>query len=300
MILLVLFIPMFTLQRIFVESMQTTFLLEERIEKLERKGIEQEAIIQKLLTDMQEQRKEMKAQAEIIHEMSMKLDHQAKQLVQKEHAITQLESKLNETSNTKEYLTYEKSQTMSSDNFSQSSEDKRTMLNYESNIDSAYNYTNRMEYSTSMNAISIRQRRLNLPVPTQPPKMNIAFSVSHPSADFQTGPIVYDTVDMNLGGGFKPLSSNFTAPTNGLYLFSFLVSIISSPSKHTGFIAYVYKNNASLDMVFINSDNIENEQKSVTVITQLNVGDSVWVEILHAINVQSTTARFAGVLISQM
>ncbi|KAL4228907.1 hypothetical protein ACF0H5_011947 [Mactra antiquata] len=271
------------------------------LRKLSFAGIEQETIIQNLLKDMQEQRKETKAQTKMIHEMFMKLEHQAEQLILKEQAITELEMKLNEISNTKEYFTVENSQSMSSDNISRSSGDERTMLNYERNHDKTLKSIIQLKHSTSINKRSIRQRRLQLPVPTQIPIMNIAFSVAHYATDLvHAGPIVYDEVYLNSGGGFQPLSSNFTAPSNGLYLFSVLSSISSSPGEHTVFLASVYKNNHGLEKIYIYNDNVRNEQRSVTVITQLNVGDSVWVEIVLATNVKLRRLSFAGVLISQM
>ncbi|KAL4228908.1 hypothetical protein ACF0H5_011948 [Mactra antiquata] len=303
MILLFFFIYMFTLQRIFVESMQTTSLLEERIEKLERKGIEQETIIQMLLKDMQEQRKETKAQAEIIHELSMKLEEQAEQLVLKELAITQIGRKLKESKTcASTSLTNVNFLNMSDDNFSKSPEFERIKLKDVRSHNSNYNKLYRLVHTSSMEKKSTRQRRLQLPVPTQLPKMNIAFRVSNSlSNQVQGGPFIYNNVHLNLGGGYIPLTGYFTAPSNGLYLFSVSLLIVNHPQGQLEFGAVVVKNGSDLEMIFMHTDKGWDDQGSVTVITQLNVGDRVWVEMRNVgPDGGDISSSFSGVLIFQM
>ncbi|XP_053383845.1 uncharacterized protein LOC128550026 [Mercenaria mercenaria] len=87
--------------------------------------------------------------------------------------------------------------------------------------------------------------------------------------------IVFDSVHLNIGGGFHNLNGVFIAPRKGIYLFA--TSILSEGDSSID--VNIMKNGHTLAGGFAQTyGQASNDQGSVTAAAQLNVGDEVWVE----------------------
>ena len=84
--------------------------------------------------------------------------------------------------------------------------------------------------------------------------------------------ILYEDVHINLGNGFHSMHGLFIAPKAGLYLFS---TSIMGVSGGPGCVATIMKNGAKLANTYGTPGAYD--QGSVTLVTQLDVGDEVWV-----------------------
>ncbi|XP_053403061.1 caprin-2-like [Mercenaria mercenaria] len=83
--------------------------------------------------------------------------------------------------------------------------------------------------------------------------------------------IVFETVRLNLDGGYNSNTGIFTAPIGGLYLFS--VSIVSGVDPKPLFYVGLVKNGAWLASACGHGGSGKQDQGSVTVAMQLNAGD---------------------------
>ncbi|XP_045181237.2 uncharacterized protein LOC123540350 [Mercenaria mercenaria] len=88
--------------------------------------------------------------------------------------------------------------------------------------------------------------------------------------------IVFDVVELNLGGGYHNQHGLFIAPKSGLYIFS--TSLLSYVNAKAEFDASIVKNGNILASAFGHGDSGRHDQGSVTVVTQLNVGDEISVK----------------------
>lgn len=90
--------------------------------------------------------------------------------------------------------------------------------------------------------------------------------------------VVFENVLLNIGGDFHINHSLFIAEMPGVYMFS--ASILSFVNAHPEFSAAIVKNGGNLALIYGHSDNGRHDQGSVTVVTQLDAGDEVWVKLL--------------------
>ncbi|KAL4225656.1 hypothetical protein ACF0H5_016345 [Mactra antiquata] len=85
--------------------------------------------------------------------------------------------------------------------------------------------------------------------------------------------IVFDKVKFSIGGGYHSQHGLFIAPKAGIYIFS--VSALSSDHNHLQ--VALEKNGVVLAITYASSyrEGTRHEQGSVTVVTQLSIGDEV-------------------------
>ena len=84
--------------------------------------------------------------------------------------------------------------------------------------------------------------------------------------------ILYDHVDLNIGRGYDPKQSIFTAPCDGAYLFSISIG------NHARFGGITIKQNGhAIEFAFAGFSSGW-EMAGVTTIAMLSKGDKVWVE----------------------
>ncbi|XP_060580971.1 uncharacterized protein LOC132737658 isoform X1 [Ruditapes philippinarum] len=108
--------------------------------------------------------------------------------------------------------------------------------------------------------------------------------------------IKFETILLNVGGGYHSQHGLFIAPKAGIYLFS--TSVVTSGTK---LYARITKNGAPLAKAFGLGNTVMNAQGSVTVTTQMNIGDEVWVKHIYPPDGSLWGERltsFTGVLIS--
>lgn len=112
--------------------------------------------------------------------------------------------------------------------------------------------------------------------------------------------LTYDTLSLNVGGGFDASSGTFTAPSNGIY--AFMAKETSSDSRALA--ELVLKRNDA-DVIFMTpSASAENakETKSSSVVVQLDKGDRV--QIVKRTTGSTTNAplnvEFSGYLMIPM
>ncbi|XP_060606618.1 uncharacterized protein LOC132758928 [Ruditapes philippinarum] len=113
--------------------------------------------------------------------------------------------------------------------------------------------------------------------------------------------IVYDSVNLNLGGSYHQLSGIFIAPVSGIYLFC--TSVLSE--YHAYIEVGIIKNGNQLAGAYAESGAQSSyDQGSASVAVQLNVGDEVWVENRYPadakIHGQGLHTSFTGVLVVPM
>ncbi|KAL4239190.1 hypothetical protein ACF0H5_000007 [Mactra antiquata] len=250
---------------------------------------------------------------QINYPMSYIVEHQQEQLANKEErAISSLEAKLDKVSDIIEHLDVEIFQDESGDNQSHSTRNEKVTQNHGGMLKEKLRHENKIKKSDQlvqaecMEKSSFRERRLQLPVPTPGPKRIIAFhaTISQDIKAYITKgqKIIFDTVNLNIGGCFEKTTGVFTAPINGLYLFS--VSIESYASNNKAFLAC---NGAALSQIALYPSTLDSyryDQASTTATVQLKVGDRIWIE--HSSNNHFTTyvgdmqSSFTGALISQV
>ncbi|XP_045176926.2 complement C1q-like protein 4 [Mercenaria mercenaria] len=112
--------------------------------------------------------------------------------------------------------------------------------------------------------------------------------------------VVFSTVLLNIGNGYNANHGIFTAPKAGLYIFS--ASILSDNRPATSlFAADIVRNGYVLARIYGKGVSGYHTQGSATVVTQLTVGQQIWVRLNCCANgslfgVRYTT--FSGSLIS--
>ncbi|XP_060606625.1 uncharacterized protein LOC132758934 [Ruditapes philippinarum] len=113
--------------------------------------------------------------------------------------------------------------------------------------------------------------------------------------------IVYDSVNLNLGGGYHHLSGIFIAPVSGIYMFC--TSVLSE--YHAYIEVGIIKNGNQLAGAYAKSGGQSTyDQGAASVAMQLNIGDEVWVENRWPadaqIRGQGLHTSFTGVLVVPM
>ncbi|XP_045181482.2 cerebellin-4-like [Mercenaria mercenaria] len=103
--------------------------------------------------------------------------------------------------------------------------------------------------------------------------------------------LVFETVLLNINGGYHSQHGLFIAPTAGLYIFS--TSVLDAGSKPL-IHADMVKNGAVLARAYGHGNSGFPEQGSVTVVTQLKAGDEVWVRISCCADGSITGLRYTS------
>ena len=85
--------------------------------------------------------------------------------------------------------------------------------------------------------------------------------------------LIFDSVKTNVGGGYNEYSGMFTAPSSGVYVFTW--TIYTGDHGQTKF--YVYVNHDIFDTTFGETDNNQNDfdSDSGTMVVSLNLHDNV-------------------------
>ncbi|KAL4224562.1 positive regulation of adiponectin secretion [Mactra antiquata] len=115
----------------------------------------------------------------------------------------------------------------------------------------------------------------------------------------------FDIVELNLGHAYDPISGTFTAPVNGLYMFS--MKLGDAPSNQGAlFLVQAVGNERQseyIDFTFV-GDNKGWTAGSTSTVTVLKAGDVVWVELEGLAAGMSKNNRFhtsfSGALIHQL
>ncbi|XP_060606623.1 uncharacterized protein LOC132758932 [Ruditapes philippinarum] len=141
-------------------------------------------------------------------------------------------------------------------------------------IDGVRSYKSKSEINISNNADDLRPSRQSI-------HPNIAFqavlSVTTLTNVGLHQKIVYDSVNLNLGGGYHHLSGIFIAPVSGIYLFC--TSVLAE--SHADIDVGIIKNGNQLAGAYAGADSGGKsyyDQGSASVAVQLNADDEVWVE----------------------
>ncbi|WAR31322.1 CAPR2-like protein [Mya arenaria] len=86
--------------------------------------------------------------------------------------------------------------------------------------------------------------------------------------------IVFNNVVTDVGGGYIPGTGVFTAPVNGLYVFSASVTVHLSTSKTSAYIK-IRKNGSYIVFLYVSDGDGNYETGVGTVILSLQIGDTV-------------------------
>ncbi|XP_052221232.1 complement C1q-like protein 4 isoform X4 [Dreissena polymorpha] len=89
--------------------------------------------------------------------------------------------------------------------------------------------------------------------------------------------ILFNSVSLNIGGGYDANSGSFTAPMGGLYIFS--TSVMSLQGKGAEMHAIIMKNGVEVAAAYANGMGGNMEQGSVTATVRLAKGDMVHVAV---------------------
>ncbi|XP_060556428.1 complement C1q-like protein 4 isoform X1 [Ruditapes philippinarum] len=114
--------------------------------------------------------------------------------------------------------------------------------------------------------------------------------------------IVYDSVELNNGKAFHPFHGVFTAPCDGIYLFSITIGNVGKQG-----VIHLKKNGETIEYAWAGY-NIGWDMGGVTTVAKLNAGDDVWVEgrkIIDGVNTHDGIGvrkhtGFAGALINAL
>ena len=113
--------------------------------------------------------------------------------------------------------------------------------------------------------------------------------------------ITFDRVGLNLGDGFHPVHSIFTAPRSGVYLFS--SSIMTSYTNPSEVRAAITVNGIEIAKIFGHGDSGRHDQGAQTVIVNLKVNDEVDVRNInldHEAVYGNLYSSFSGILLYDM
>ena len=121
------------------------------------------------------------------------------------------------------------------------------------------------------------------------------------SGDINSGTITYDSLTTNIGNGMDASTGKFTAPTSGLYMFTF--SGISASKNTAEVTIQVWKNDSRIFVIDDEEDKKSgaNERNiAYSWMFDLSMGDTVHLTIsggLHAEGGNSDQAHFTGHLL---
>ena len=114
--------------------------------------------------------------------------------------------------------------------------------------------------------------------------------------------IVFPHIITNVGGHYSTVTSAFTCPYSGFYLFS--VNVMSDDDEHLR--AQIMQNGVLLATAYADdlptSVHTTYHQATMTVVTECAAGDRVWIEAEDAGEIHGDGSRvsaFTGVMINQ-
>ena len=114
--------------------------------------------------------------------------------------------------------------------------------------------------------------------------------------NYALGAIKFNDVSLNIGGAYNPSTGKFTAPVEGLYLFS--VSYLQL-NGYQSFVRLMKDNTVYSDLY---ASHKFHDQLSKTVLATLKKGQTFWARLegnsVYAIYGRSRYTTFAGYLIS--
>ena len=112
--------------------------------------------------------------------------------------------------------------------------------------------------------------------------------------------IKFKTVILNEGSGYDPATGHFTAPSAGVYQFSYFIGHNTDPPSQT-WVRLMVKGNAVNSAVADSFHNGEDLQGGNVGVVRLNTGDKAWIESWHqsdaVYNAGYQFTTFSGVLI---
>ncbi|KAK3606489.1 hypothetical protein CHS0354_041440 [Potamilus streckersoni] len=91
--------------------------------------------------------------------------------------------------------------------------------------------------------------------------------------------IVFDQTITNEGAAYNNVHGIFTAPLNGTYEFSLIVSSPPNPSIYHEFHLFLMKNNVQIGYVFLDHNTQFWLRRGTTAIVHLKPTDEVWVQV---------------------
>ena len=128
------------------------------------------------------------------------------------------------------------------------------------------------------------------------PAFQATLTTGNIGPNYALGAIKFNDVSFNIGGAYNPSTGKFTAPVDGLYLFS--VSYL----QRNGYRSYVrlMKDNTVYSDLHANHRNYD--QLSKTVLAMLKKGQTFWVRLerngVYAVYGRGRYTTFGGYLIS--
>ncbi|XP_028842123.1 complement C1q tumor necrosis factor-related protein 3-like [Denticeps clupeoides] len=107
--------------------------------------------------------------------------------------------------------------------------------------------------------------------------------------------LIYKTVHTNIGSAYSPLTGIFTAPTKGLYYFSFTCFKRSPYISH----ASLVKNDADVVRVYDHTTSDPDSMATNSAAVQLEAGDVVFVRLVASTQIvgKSDLTTFSGFLV---
>lgn len=106
--------------------------------------------------------------------------------------------------------------------------------------------------------------------------------------------IKYDRVLINIGNGYDKWSGHFTAPVNGLYMFSCTIMAVNTDS-----IAVLMVKNGQV-MAYAHSNPSPSETGAISLVLALKRGDRLWIRRHYGgRSIRANYNLFSGYLISR-
>lgn len=136
-------------------------------------------------------------------------------------------------------------------------------------------------------------------------EVTVAFSAGLSKIISQPGinqSIVFDRVETNLGNGYNSHHGIFVAPVSGTYVF-FTTMYASHAYSHDHIFCHFVVNGVAKSTLYVESTSSSSDTGSQMIITQLNKGDDVAVQLLDSVSGiysnENLLSTFSGFLLQQ-
>ncbi|XP_063447236.1 uncharacterized protein LOC134726749 [Mytilus trossulus] len=152
---------------------------------------------------------------------------------------------------------------------STSDEDKFGMARNETAISAPHT-------ETTLNDLLSGHQRRTLVSLQQPRASRPAFYAYMSSNEYNPGPhhtLIFNQVISNIGNGYSQYTGIFTAPSTGVYVFSYTIM----PDSGAYIPVEIIKNAGVMESSFTRSYSVYRHSVSVTIVIQLNAGDVCYV-----------------------